>query len=392
MSESAIALVSIQNTVSGGYYRDISKGKHSTLFYNMKLNQLQDNGSEIYLDLGINNSYVQEEWGTYPYQAYYSFVYGDGFDSEPQYRSKVQFGRIFLSEAFCADIFDGAHLNHYISSTRWVTIFAGGLHIPEEMKTDFDNTLYGAIISNKFSNGSIVKAGPLYEDGLTNGRTLGHVMFMAPFETIPWSPTVLVKEQYDFDSSKNDQFLAEVDLVKEQVGVDLFFSDIVPSNTLLRKRRAIYEIVAISKQKNIGATVDLRGDIDVALSGSLASFDSLAKNSERGYELELATGYYTRNLSVKPYVMYTDSFGGTVWDFGVENSYKLSDIIDIILNGSVAKIEKINGIEGWALHARSGIDYRLERYWKTLVALEAERNYRFDVDARAVVYLTHYYY
>jgi len=389
-AQTSFALITFQTTLSGGYYRDIDQGAHTTLFYNLKLNQLSENGVETYIDLGINNNFVSDEWGTYPYQVYVSVPLSEGFDDDPAYVSRVQIGIIFLTEFFYADIFDGVFSNYYISKRSWITLYGGGLHIPEDGELKFDDKAYGAIYTHKISN-VIVKGGALSEGGVTDERMLGFGSLYVPTE-LPLSPALFAKMTWDFDENSYDQNLVELDLSASDIEMLLSTSSRRPSTLVLMSRDSIYRIFSVSKQKSYGGTLIFHRFGDLEMSARQVEYSSLFRE-EKGEQYEVSSAHYLgTRITLKPSVLYTSSYGGTVTDVGLYITYKYTDQVDFNIDGNVAMIDKINGIEGKAYHGRGGVDYRMSKSWKSLFALEVERNYRFELDTRAVLYLSHYYY
>jgi len=386
------ALVFFQNTFSGGYYKDIEKKSHGTIFYNWKHNYIHRSGLETFVELGVNNSFVQGEWNIYPYQFFVTFPFDNGFERAPFHNSRVQIGRQLLTEAFELDVLTGIYYHKYWSPDTGVVLFGGGITPPEEAKVKFDDRILGgSLFIRKW--GYLVKAGPLLKNRDSEERTLGAASLMKTWEKLPLSPTFLIKERWDIGETSFDQGLGELQLSFFDFYANIAYSSTKPDHMLLTSKNFIYSLFAIDRQKSLSAstTWDPGGNFQINLKAERVNYSSRYKK-EKGDIEEISLTWFIGNSRLSPAILRIHSFGGTMMDYGLKYRYNLSKMSEFRLEGSASDIDKINGIEGWAYHARSVIDFHIEPRWRIHFTLEGERNHLFNLNSRMAVYVTHFYY
>ena len=70
----------------------------------------------------------------------------------------------------------------------------------------------------------------------------------------------------------------------------------------------------------------------------------------------------------------------------------LTHTITFETEADVAHIDKINGINGWAYHDRSGFDFSPLPQLLTRALVEFESNHIFSFDARLAAYVSYFYF
>ncbi len=391
-SGKTFALYSLKSTASSGYYRDSDNKDHATIFFDFKHHYLHKSGVESFIDLGINNNFEQDKWDLYPHQFNVNIPLDNGLKNAPYYKSRVILGRQLLTEGFELDLLDGVVLPYYFSSNFGVTTYFGALHVSEQQQIIMTDQIYGAsILLKKWE--SVMKVGPTIKSREGRELYLGHLSIMKDYSEIFLAPIFFVKTQFDLEKLKHDQSLAETQLYFKQFQGLLSYSSVHPDGHLQPERRFIYSLVAIDKQRTVSSAInwDNEDNLSLGYKVDLVSYTSL-KGEESGTVQELSGNWRLKQQKISPFLSMISSFGGTMYQGGVDYTYQVDDFKDIRLEADMARCEKINGIEAWLYHTRAGMNYNLGEKWRALLSLEVERNHLFDLNLKAVAYVTHFQY
>lgn len=387
------AMMSIKTTLSSGYYKDPSKNSHLTYYFNSELEHIHQSGVETYLDLGINNNFVLDELKAFPYQFYVTIPFDQGHEKAPQYKSRIQLGRQILVESFEMDVMDGIFLPYYFTPHIGASLFAGGLHVPEETRIDLDDRVYGASLFLKGNDG-IIKLAPLSKT--RRNAEEEHFLNLSVMKSWYWekvSPTILFKEQWDLREATTDQQTAELQLSIGRFNIDFIYDFRSPSKITYEEREFIYRLFSMTKQRSLESVIswNILDNLQIAFRIGRTKF---ASNfiQERGETRGLSVNWTLDHAKFNTYLNRIYSYGGKLTNIGCFYEYNLNSYTDFQLEGDVAKFNKKNGIYGYAYHARGGLGLRLQPRWRMLASLGFEKNHLFKLDTRAAVYVTHFYY
>ena len=130
-SYNMIAVTTSETTISGGYYSDIAKKLHSTVYLDWEFSNIQENGLETFSMIGLQNDFYDNDWMLKPYLLYLTYPLSVGYEDRPSYKSKIQVGRQLLTEGFEIEILDGIYLPYYLSHDLKVWLYGGVVHIPD---------------------------------------------------------------------------------------------------------------------------------------------------------------------------------------------------------------------------------------------------------------------
>jgi len=392
--QQAHALTTLNTTLASGYHRDSLKQEHLSLFYNMKYSYTSHSGIETYLDFGINNDFVQEEWGAYPYLLYLTLPLDKGQESAAFRKSRVQIGRQIFLEGFAFETLDGVVLQSYLRPDSGIIVYAGSLHVPEETtKSSFKEQIYG---SNLFFNKKMIslKVGPAYK---TNANTETYLFNSNALILANdfWShPMLSYKQEWNFKDKSVGQELAEVRAAPiENISMGLQYSSRRPDPNFSRKRRLIYNLFAVGYERSRALTLDwdMPTHQHMGARTERIEYESVA-GKENGESHELNYSFDLGSASISPSVRYLSSFGGEMWDYHCRFSYGVNQVTHMSLEAEMSKLDKLNSITGYAYNARAGLDLEFLSRWKAQALLEIERNHLFKVDSRLVIYASHFYY
>jgi hypothetical protein len=84
------------------------------------------------------------------------------------------------------------------------------------------------------------------------------------------------------------------------------------------------------------------------------------------------------------------TYGGELYDQGLRYTWDITDRRQFTLEYDFGWLSKVNDIQGWVQHLRSGYETQITERAKLLVSLEAERNQYFEFDVRTMAYVTNY--
>jgi hypothetical protein len=405
----AWALVTFRSSASAGVYRDVFQESHAPVSLDWELTQLGSDGLETVLDLGADNSVVLDQWHFFPYQAFVTIPLEQSF--EPR-RSRIQLGRQLLTEGFDFGLFDGVNAPVYwsLSPSRGeapgldeqeggFTAFAGGLRVLEDLQLGFDSRLYGASAHQRFL-GTRFKAGTTLRQSVSRDVLHSYLSgeLSRRWPEAPLAPSVLAMQEWQLDSWHPDQARLQAQLEPlPELGVAGTYdyrlaNDLGPADSSL-----LYRLFAVSPERSWGASTSLRISEAIQVSARARQFSyEDAAGGEQGSEQELSCRVSLdrdRSLgTLTPALTHLTSYGGALWQFGLDYERALGSLTELLVRGSLARIEKLNQISGLAYYARTSLNLRLGPKVLALGAVELERNYFFDFNARAVAYLSYFYY
>ncbi|MCM2278427.1 MAG: hypothetical protein NDJ89_10165 [Oligoflexia bacterium] len=380
------ALLTTRTTLSTGFYRDVEqRGRVPALFY-WTLNHTSPDRIETNVDLGVNNDvHPQGAWRVYLYEARVDVPFG---------KSRLSLGRQLLTEGFELSTFDGVMIPLRIASWLELLPLAGISSTvdnlePEERSRSAGLTAFGSAGSLSWKAGYLRKSKP----GIS-GEDLAHVSALHDFSDMPLTPALLGKAQWDLTRASFDQGLAELQLTPHRdLQLALTYSDRKPSVADTASRDWIYRLFSISSRKEYGASAAWR--LTSALTALVTvqdyRFDSVVKR-ESANEQQISLLYRRGNSSLEPFFARISSHGGEVFQTGLRAYAPISDRFDARGLVDLTKIEKLNGISGWAHHLRAGMGYQLSSRFLAQAVAELERNHRFELEARAIAYVSHFYY
>lgn len=396
----ANAVVSVQSSLSGGYFQDATKKSHEALFLSLKWNDLRPSGVETFIDLGLNNTFLQDRWQAYPYQFYLIYPLSNGLVGRPTHKSRIQIGRQFLLEDFDLKMVDGVVIPYYINDHFGAWLYGGGVHNNEERKFNFNELNYGANLFYTWNEGHF-KIGPSFEKKqfLTHDkkRSLINASLLLEKEDLFLSPSILFMKQWDLDHVIYNQDLIETTLTYKILTGSLYYSKRRPDPILLDEKSYLFRIFSQTHQKTLGESlfIPISKIFSLSLKNEKINYNSRSREEQgRYFEVSLPI-HLPSNLppvNLIPTYSYLSSYGGTVHDGSMAIKYFWNDLLEFFTEGNLSKIKKINGMNFYAYHLKGGADYKLVKNWQLLAAAEWERNHLFDIDTRLIFSITHFYY
>ncbi|HLE12392.1 MAG: hypothetical protein A2504_01285 [Bdellovibrionales bacterium RIFOXYD12_FULL_39_22] len=392
LSGEIFALYSLKSTASSGYYRDRKNLDHVTTFFDFQYHYLDKSGVEGFLDLGLNNNFLQDTWGVYPQQFNINVPLDNGVKNAPYYKSRIIVGRQLLTEGFEVDLLDGLMLPYYFSADVGVISYAGVLHVLEQARIVTSDQIYGtSLLLRKWD--LTTKMGPVIKSREGSERFLGHMSVMKDFGETFLSPIIFVKTQFDLGEMEHDQSLAEAQLFYKKFQGVLSYSSRRPDRLLRPERNFIYSLVAIDNQESVGTAISWDNERDLTLGHkvNVVNFTS-SKGKESGMIQELNGDWRKGAQKISPFLTMISSFGGEYYQGGANYIYVVDDFREVNVEFDVARCDKINGIEAWLYHSQVGMNYNFWKRWKALLSVEGERNHLFDFNLKAVVYVTYFQY
>lgn len=352
------------------------------MFTSLKASSLFSGGWEADFDLILNNDLAFSNWKFMSSHAMLSIPVGstEGF---PFGRSRVQVGRQLFLGPFEFALLDGVQAPLFLSKTSGIKFASGWLH-PTDLSEPLGIPVVGAEFWENFF-GFDTRVGLLgREAGLTE-RTIWGSLYRE-FSSWTWAPGLLLKGEID-PWQGNPQSLVEI-TVNPFNGLFLSgaFSYRKPRRVLANENFFLYSMLAQTSQRTWETTARYQIFEDWELSGGARwLFYGSGYSNESGNQQDL-TLTWTRpsfRLSV-PSFTHTQSFGGDLYDVGASYWLALTDHWALDSQAAVARYSKINGISGWAAHARAGLEWQTTRKLAMTLWGELERNHQFNLDARAI--------
>jgi len=343
-----------------------------------------------------------------PYLLYLTYPLSVGYEDRPSYKSKIQVGRQLLTEGFEIEILDGIYLPYYLSHDLKVWLYGGVVHIPDELKINSKDQLYGSSLGFKkwqihFKLGAHYKKYQDYENGLL------YITILRSLPKLMFQPIVLAKGEWGTDEQDLRQGLIDINfrLIKE-IKIFLGYSKRQPVKQF-ELDKYLYRLLAIFPQtsyysklrwlctSNLSSFISYEKfsyqspvkDIPES-SNDGTSTGSFSGRKEVAEKIEVSGVWRLKSTTVTSYIMTLYSYGGSLIDWGSEIKYVINPLAVFRLEGDIARIKKINSITGMAYHLRTGFDFHLGKNWLALLAVEIERNYMVEIDTRAVFYVSHF--
>jgi len=399
---SAQALISSEVTLSGGVYQDYTAKFRAPVFFYWNLNHTNAAGVETYFDLGANNNLIENRWGFYLYQGYFSIPFSQGFENAPSKKSRIQLGRQLLTEGFEMDILDGVQVPIYWSENGGVNLHGGASYFMQEDLVDTHSQVYGATAHQKFL-GAIWKGGYLhkkrhFEPRPSLSENNAHASVMWSSERVPFHPLLQAKAQWNLSTRSYDQGYAELSFYpRDSVSFGATYSKRQPSSLNTIDSYLVFRIFSISPVYTAGGFITFtpREELRFAANVRHSTYNSPAGN-EDGDEQELTVSWYRNRSTVIPGLAHVKSYGGEFWEPSLTYRFDISSTASLRVQGAIADIKKINNIKSTAYSGRAGWDFRpfpsKAPRLSTLLLGEVESNHIFKIDGRFIAFVSYLLY
>ena len=392
ISPSLFAFVSLQSTASSGFYRDAEQESHVPAYFYWNYTQSLG-ATELLLNFGVNNNVVQDYWKFYVYSATWSIPLSQGFEDAPFRKSRIQLGRQLFSETFQLSAFDGIQVPLYWSSTGGINLAAGALESIERRKLDLDYQLYGGTIHQEFL-GAQWKAGYFLNHSNTDNLHLGQASWIKTWDNIFWTPSLIFRGEMNLEKNSLEQGIGDLVFHPfESIGMDVSYFSQKRNLLAPGSGEFLYRLFSLTNQKtwNGALTWSPTREFQTEVSGKSIRYTSQSKR-ESAEQAGISFTWTQDRYSASTTAQYLHSYGGKILHGGGVFKHSLSRWAALRWEADAAYTQKINRINSWAYHGRSGLEFRL--YPRLLVSTfaEVERNHLFDLDARAIAYVSHYLY
>ena len=394
-TKTAHAFFTSEFSLTEGYWQAQDRSHNVDTLFNWKLNHISPSGVETLVDMGFNDDIVQRQWSAYTYEAYVSVPLSKPLsEGLPSMRSRVQAGRQLLTEGFEMAVLDGIQIPYYLTPTLGIWIFGGATHSIDMSTLNFNSQVYGASLFKDFSSLQ-TRIGYVEKNRGSVNQNLVHAQVLKKWDTLNWQPALFLKGQIDTDvASKLNQGLAELSLAPTQSTAFILDYSLRDVNRLYSgESETIYRLLAISPVKSTAATLNWmpRWDLGLALTLKRLNYTSQA-GEEIANQASLSSTHRWSSLSFGSSLNYLNSYKLNTYDIGANLRKNLPYKIQLVAEGDIAKINKINGISGWAYHERSGFYFSPLPQLLTKVLLELESNHVFAFDTRLAVYVSYFYF
>ncbi len=378
-------------TATTGIYRDLQQSVHYPVFYTAHYSGLHTYGIETDLNLIINNDLAESRWKALPSLMTVTIP----VDSERQRfflrPSRIQAGRQMFLGPFEFSVLDGVQAPLYWSETAGIRLIAGLSH-----PTDLDDKEGGPIVGTEWFDrflGVNTRVGYAARDTRFFDRRIW-LIGTRDFSSLPWAPSLMAKaETGDTFKPSTQQMLSELTLnPMDRVFLSGLFSQRNPRRILADENYFLYRMFAKTAQRTWETTarIALTAEFSLNTHARWLSYGSGFK-TEKGHQQEITLHWDRANTRIQaPSLTHTRSFGGDLWDVGVQWWNLLTDHIAINTGASASYFSKITNVTGWAYHARGGVEYRLGQSFLVAGWIEGERNPLFDFDTRGIVNVTFY--
>ena len=327
----------------------------------------------------------------YPIQAYVTIPLSKPPKLLSYQESRIQVGRQLLTEGFEMAILDGVQVPYYWSPTGGFWFFAGGDHVLEDENMNLVSQLYGGSIFEEF-DGVMTKVGYVEKNMTGANQTLIHGQVMRGFD-VPMAPIVLLKGQLDTASlGRANQAITEIQLTPTNQTTLIVDYNVRDVNQLYNGNQAtIYNLFAISPVKSYDASLTWSPSWFTSIGTTFKRLTYLSQaGNELAYEADLFSIHRFRYSNFSPIVSFIYSYGLPTYDFGGKYRVDLTHTVTFETEADVAHIDKINGINGWAYHDRSGLDFSPLPQLLTRALVEFESNHIFSFDARLAAYVSYF--
>ena len=393
LAPDAWAIYSFQTTLSSGYYRDLEQKPHLPVFFYWNFDHTAQNSTETYADLGVNNNLVPGIWKFSLYQAYVTVPLGGNSELSVYRRPQATVGRQMLTEGFDLALMDGAQIPYSWSESGGVFLYGGALRNLEDRNLENGTRVYGASLRGKAAR-TKYRMGYERKESNTDSLNLAHATAMREWTEIPGQPTALAKGQWNLSTGRFDQALGELQVTPaENLQAALDYSSRRPTPFDAANGLFIYRLFALSTEEQLSANLTWRLSPEVTAQGGVdhVRYQSPA-GRETSYQETLGLSFDRDRNRWSPNLVHLKSYGGELIQMGIRLLRTVTSFTQMRIEADVAYIDKINGISGWAYHTRGGMSFHLGSRFLAMALVEIERNQIFKIDARGVIYVSHFYY
>ena len=381
------AYAHLESTFSGGYYQDTDTDSHWPAYFYWNFNQTQHSGIETSIYFGVNNDVVFDTWRLFLYHATLTLPYKT---------SQLKLGRQFFSEGFEVGTLDGVQARYDWSRNGGIWAAAGGLHSVEQTNAGFESQLYGLVAHQNLLT-ALCKLGyfyNLFDNKNKDGLHFAHGSIMKQWDGFFLKPLVLLKGQLNVEDASLEQAASEFQIHPTQKTILNFdFLSHKRNHLVPENGDFLYGLLVSSSQKTFHTSITWLPlpTIQTELGGWYMKYDS-PKGEESANRAQLSASWQPGRYDFNFSFGRINSYGGDVWHGGGGIKRALSEWADVKLEADIAHIKKLNSINNWAYHVRSGLTFKLAAKLVLSALLEVERNHRFEVDSRGMIYVSHYLY
>jgi len=379
------AVVSFQTTASFGYYKDIRQKPRFPFYTTLAYQGVHDQGVETSFQLLLNNDFGQNAWRFQP--AYASVL----IPISSAYPSQVEAGRFLLTEGFDMTLLDGVQSPIYWSHTGGVFLY-GGATRSLDLFDESSGAIVGSSLFEEFY-GFKLRGGWSGRDTSVKRQSVNASLFRS-FPSLPWNPNILLKQEWGMAPANFSQSLSEILFYpNDALTFSAAYSYREPRPYTELESDFIYRLFSVSPQQiqEYALTWQATQSMKWNLKTKWTAFNS-GVQKDRGEHQDLSANWLISGHSTfTPSVSHIKSYGGEVWNPGFRYDLSVTEKLKWIMEYFAAHIDKVNNIQGWAHHVRSGINYYLASHTTTVTWFEIERNHRFEFDGRVMAYVTQYY-
>lgn len=385
LSGQAFGFVSSQTTLSGGAYRDYTDRDHFVSILDWQLQAIGSHGTEFYLDLGINNNLVQDEWNLYPQQMNALVPISDDL--------KVRIGRFNVNEAMFFNLYDGVEVSYKINPSLEMRADAGNLTFLEETDELTDDHQLYAFSLKYFKPSTSIKLGHSlrYQD-----KNWQHLPYFQWFQKndgkIPidfsWD------SRYNIQAKKIEKGHAQIhSYFSDNYDAAYFYQIDHPGYSLPLRKNLWFRLTSTTDVESHGVLQNYRYSETLDFSLNLERNDYRSKfRKEKGEKAQASVNVRRDEWMFSPSLTWIKSFGGKLISPALEMKRSLSALSRVSLQVEASRYEKINRISGSALLLRSSY----QRFWNSdfmsAISIDIERNHYYAFDVRGMLYVTHFAY
>lgn len=381
-------MATFSTTGSLGVYRDDNEQSHYPMYYSFSYSGFHSNGIESRVDMIMNNDFSINEWHVMPSQAQVIVPLTQGYVSAPYRQTRIEAGRSLFAEGFDLALLDGAKVPFYWSEKGGGTLY-GGWARTLDLYEDASSPISGLSLFQDVY-GYFLKAGlSAHREGFDQ-KYIDSLVFK---QWDVWlSPAAMYKLETDVVTGFN-QSLTELTLTPmDSFSVTLQHSLRNPRRVAENEDVFLYKILATSPVEVVQGAFNLEItealDWQVILSNMRYKSGALYSNGDE-QETNLQWRINSRQ-SLSPVFRHLKSYGGELWDSGLNYQVMMTDRTRLKLDLAAAYFNKINGIHAWAYQARNGIEFLLGPNFSTMTWVEVERNHLYAFDARVYANVTYF--